>query len=255
MILGILQARCGSTRLPGKVLKPILGRPMLAFQIERLQRAAALDELIVATSTEVADGAVEELCTALGVPCYRGSHDDVLDRFYRAASSHAAEHVARFTGDCPLADPEVVDHVIGVHREQGNDYTSNALERTYPNGLDVEVFRYSCLEQAWREAQLPSQREHVTPFFYGNPQRFRLGSVRGETDLSGHRWAVDEPADLRLVTAIFEALYPQNAAFSTADVLALLQRRPELVELNRDVSGTAGRERSVDDDDSTEGGG
>ncbi len=108
MILGILQARCGSTRLPGKVLKPILGRPMLAHQIERLRRAAALDELIVATSTEVADGAVEELCTALGLPCYRGSHDDVLDRFYRAASSHAAEHVARFTGDCPLADPDIV---------------------------------------------------------------------------------------------------------------------------------------------------
>ncbi len=243
MILGILQARCGSTRLPGKVLKPILGRPMLAHQIERLRRASALEELIVATSSEPADGAVAELCATLGVACFRGSHTDVLDRFYRAAASHAAEHVARFTGDCPLIDPDVVDHVIGVHLEQRNDYTSNALERTYPDGLDVEVFRHSCLEQAWREAQLPSQREHVTPFFYGNPERFRLGSVRRETDLSGHRWAVDEPADLRLVTAIFEALYPQNAAFSTADVLALLERRPELAELNRHENG------------STEGGG
>jgi spore coat polysaccharide biosynthesis protein SpsF len=229
MILGIVQARCGSTRLPGKVLKEILGRPMLARQIERLQRATALDELIVATSTENADSAIEELCKILGLACYRGSHTDVLDRFYRASADRGAEHVVRLTGDCPLSDPELVDRVIRTHLGQSCDYTSNVLERTYPDGLDVEVFRFSCLEQAWREAQLPSQREHVTRFFYENPERFRLGSVRGETDLSGHRWTVDEAEDFRFVAAVYEALYPHNAAFSTADILELLERRPDLL--------------------------
>ena len=174
MILGILQARASSRRLPGKVLKPILGRPMLERQIERLRRARRLDGLVVATSTDAGDDAIDALCRSLGVECFRGSLEDVLDRFYRAVLRHAPQSAVRLTADCPLADPAVIDRLVELHAAGGYDYTSNTLVRTYPDGLDAEVVALPCLEAAWREAALPSEREHVTPFIYNRPQRFRL---------------------------------------------------------------------------------
>ena len=233
MIAAILQARVSSSRLPGKVLKPILGKPMLLLQVERVNRARRIERLVVATSTDRSDDAVETLCRSNGIACSRGSLADVLDRYYQAAKPLGAEHIVRLTGDCPLADPAVIDAVIAFHIEGGYDYTSNTLEPTWPDGLDVEVVRFSCLEAAWKEATLPSQREHVLPFIHQQPARFRLGSYRSAQDLSQYRWTVDEPEDFELVKAIYEELYPTNPAFTTQDALDLLKRRPGLADLNK----------------------
>jgi spore coat polysaccharide biosynthesis protein SpsF len=251
MILAILQARFSSTRLPGKVLKPILGRPMLARHIERLRRCRKIDGLMVATSVDPSDDAIEALCGELDIPCFRGSLPDVLDRYYRAAmaSEIEPEHIVRVTGDCPLADPELIDRVIEFHLDGGYDYSCNARDPfTFPDGLDVEVFRAACLERAWREATLPSQREHVTPFVYQHPEWFKIGDFKNTTDLSHLRWTVDEPADFELVRRIYEALYPANPAFTTPDILDYLEVHPELKTLNVGHQRNEGFQKSLEKD-------
>lgn len=221
MILAILQARMGSTRLPGKVLKPLLGVPMMLRQIERLRRARLIDRLIVATSTEPADDAIESLCRGNDVPSFRGSHEDVLDRFYQAAlTAQRPDHIVRFTADCPLIDPAIIDEVIDAYQwaqSTGCQYTSNTIPHTLPDGLDVEVFRFSMLERAWREAQMPFEREHVTPFMrtHGN-----VAAWRSSPDLSHHRWTVDTAKDFEFVEGVYKALYPTNPEFTWRDVLA-----------------------------------
>jgi len=164
MILAILQARVSSTRLPGKVLKPILGMPMLLRQIERVKQAKLIEQLLVATSDDKSDDPIEQLCRENDIACFRGSLDDVLDRFYQAAKPYQPDHIVRLTGDCPLIDPQLIDEVVVFCLSGDYDYVSNAFEPTYPDGLDVEVFRFPCLQQAWEEAELPSEREHVTLF-------------------------------------------------------------------------------------------
>ena len=248
MILAILQARLSSTRLPGKVLKPLLGEPMLGRQIDRLSRCKGFDRLVVATSTDPSDDALEQFCRQMGTECFRGSLNDVLDRFYQAALPYAPEHVVRLTGDCPLIDPEVVDRVIEYHVEGGYDYSSNTIDPTFPDGLDVEVFRFDALDRAWQKAELPSAREHVTIYMYKNPEMFRLGSYQGANDLSKLRWTVDEPDDLALVEAIYSALYPLNPCFSTGDILAYLAKTPELLEGNQTPARNEGLKKSVEKD-------
>lgn len=232
MITAILQARMSSTRLPGKVLRTVLGRPLLALQLERVRRSLRIERLIVATSDRDEDAPVAGLAAAEGVDCFRGSLDDVLDRFYRAALPSKPQYVVRLTGDCPLADPAIIDSVIELCERGGYDYASNALRPTFPDGLDVEVVRFRCLEEAWREARLPSEREHVLPFVHRRPDRYKIGILQNDVDLSRLRWTVDEPEDLELVTRIYEALYAGNPAFSTADVLRLIEREPALAEIN-----------------------
>jgi spore coat polysaccharide biosynthesis protein SpsF len=245
MIVGILQARVSSRRLPGKVLKPILGRPMLERQIERLRWSRRMQQLVVATSADPSDDGIADLCESLSVDCFRGSLDDVLDRFYQAANRHLARTVVRLTGDCPLADPIVIDQLIGLHEVAGEDYTSNTLTRTYPDGLDAEVVEFECLETAWREATLPSEREHVTPFIYNHPERFRLGTLQHDEDWSHLRWVVDEPEDFAFVSAIYEALYPNDPAFTTGDVLALLAQRPDIASMMGHAPTNEGYQRSL----------
>ena len=244
MILGLIQARTSSSRLPGKVLKPLLGKPMLARQFERVQRARRLDGLAVATSRDQSDDAIAELCRQLGIGCHRGSLDDVLDRFYGAAQAAAADHVVRLTGDCPLIDPSIIDAVIALHLEGGFDYTSNAHPPSFPDGLDVEVMRFACLERAWQEAKLPSEREHVTPYLYDRGL-FRLGNLSHTSDLSELRWTVDEVEDLIFVEAIYGALQARTPEFGLAEVLAILHRRPELNDINRNFQRDEGYRRSV----------
>lgn len=233
MILAILQARMSSSRLPGKVMMPLLGQPMLARQLERVRRAILIDHLMVATSVDASDDPVALLCEQTGTACFRGQLDDVLDRFYQAALPYRPEYIVRLTGDCPLADPELIDRVIRSCLDSGCDHLSNGGEPiTFPDGLDVEVLRFSALEQAWNEARLPSEREHVTPFIYNRPQRFRLGQYKNPVDLSHLRWTVDEPDDFELVRIIYETLYPQQSDFGTDAILRLLEDRPELATLN-----------------------
>lgn len=247
-MLTVLQARASSSRLPGKVLLSLLGRPMLARQIERVLRADAVGPLVIATSTEPADDAIEALGDTLGVAVARGSLNDVLDRFYRAALPYRPVHVIRLTGDCPLADRQVIDRVATAHLESGADYTSNARPASFPDGLDVEVCRFAALETAWREATLPSDREHVMPFLWRQPERFAKRNVTNDRDLSGLRWTVDEAADFAFVTAVYEALHPAEPDFLMADILALLAARPELAALNGGFLRDEGYARSLRDD-------
>lgn len=232
MILAILQARVSSTRLPGKVLKEILGAPMLLRQIERVKRSITIDKLVLATSTDTSDNPLENLCSENGISCFRGSLNDVLDRFYKAALPYKPEHVVRLTGDCPLADPALIDRLTQYHLDGGFDYSSNCVEPTWPDGLDAEIFRFSCLEEAWREATLPSQREHVTPFIRQQEERYRIGSMKNTVDLSQLRWTVDEPEDFELVSHVYASLYPSNPAFTTADILDLVKKDIELKDIN-----------------------
>jgi len=231
-ILCVLQARMSSTRLPGKVLAPLLEQPLLARQIERLRRARCLDNLCVATSSENDDDPVADCCRGLDVDCYRGSLDDVLDRIYRAALRYQPEHVVRVTGDCPLLDPELLDAVVAQHIVEGNDYTSNAHVRTFPDGLDVEAIRLKALAQAWRSATSPHDREHVTPYLYRDGGEFLCAAHVDGTDRSALRWVVDYPRDLDFVRAVYAALYPSKPDFGRADIHALLAQRPALARIN-----------------------
>jgi len=235
MILGILQARMSSSRLPGKVLKPIFGRPMLSYQIERIGRCKRIDKFIVATSVEQSDDPIGLLCADMGVECFRGALDDVLDRFYQASKAYMPDHVVRFTGDCPLIDPAVVDEVVQHHLSGQYDYTSNTLKPTFPDGLDIEVFRFSCLARAWAKAHLPSEREHVTPYIYHQSHRVKLGSYERSPDLSSIRLTVDENEDFLLVRAILTSLYPRNPYFGLQDILDLLESDPTLADINAGV--------------------
>lgn len=223
MILGILQARMSSTRLPGKVMADILGAPMIGRQIERLRRARRLDRLVVATSLDPSDDPLAVWCEGQGLPLHRGSLTDVLDRFHAALGRFGpADAVVRMTADCPLADPSLVDRAVEAHLAGGFDYTDvTSPRRTFPHGLDVEVAAAGALEAAWREAADPYEREHVTPFLYRRPERFRLGHVNSPVDRSNLRWTVDYPADLDFVREVYAALYPGKPAFTTEDVAAL----------------------------------
>ena len=242
-VLAILQARTSSSRLPGKVLKPILGRPMLRHQLDRVRRARSLDALVVATSTDPGDDPIEALCASAGVACFRGSLDDVLDRFYQAALVHHPRLVVRLTGDCPLVDPALIDRLVDFF--DSNRFDLAATADTFPDGLEVEVMRFDILERAWKDAVRPSDREHVTLLVRRQPERFRVGLYRGDRDLSQMRWSVDEPQDFELVRRIYEALYPRNPAFTTDDVLSLLATQPALVELNRGIPRNEGLQRSL----------
>ena len=246
--LAILQARVSSSRLPGKVLLPILGEPMLFRQIERIRRAGHIDHLIVATSTDQSDDPLVAACVARGIAYSRGSLSDVLDRFVQCALPYQPEIVIRLTGDCPLADPQLIDAMLREFEEGGYDYLTNANPPTFPDGLDVEVMRFSCLMEAYREAKLPSEREHVTPFLRAHPERFRLGNHAAETDHSGLRWTVDEAQDLQFVQAVYQHLYPVKPDFSTGDILGLLESNPQLQLLNSSFERNEGFKKSLQDD-------
>lgn len=243
-----------SRRLPGKVLRPLLGTPMLLRQVERIRRATKLDALAIATSTDHSDDALEQVCAENGLSCFRGALDDVLDRFYRIAQERRPHYVIRLTGDCPVADPAVIDAVVRYAVSGEYDYASNTLRPTFPDGLDVEVFTLKSLETAWREARLPSQREHVTPFIHQQPERFRVGNYAGPRDLSHLRWTVDEAADFELIRHIYEALYPVKPDFNTDDVLALLAQRPELAQINASLKRNQGYLQSLAKDSVGNGG-
>jgi spore coat polysaccharide biosynthesis protein SpsF (cytidylyltransferase family) len=231
-IVGIVQARMSSTRLPGKVLKPLIGKPMLARQIERINRCQTLDSVVVATSDQEDDNPIAELCRAQQIKCFRGSLGDVLDRYYRCAQDTNATHVVRLTGDCPLTDPVTVDELVRFYLACEVDYASNCRPPSLPDGLDAEVFSFKALVEAWSEASDPYAREHVVPFIVRQPNRFSAANWSYAEDLSSLRWTVDEPEDLAFVTKVYERLYPVKADFSMADVLGLLRSYPELSQMN-----------------------
>jgi spore coat polysaccharide biosynthesis protein SpsF len=235
-IVAVIQARVGSTRLPRKVLADIAGETMLGRTVRRTRRANSIDEVTVATTDLAEDTAVVEEANRLAVRAIRGSENDVLDRYRKAAAAFDAAVVVRITSDCPLVDPAVVDVVVREFVDHpGADYCSNVMTRTFPRGLDVEVFSREALERAAAEARLPHHREHVTPYLYEQPDRFVLRSVEAEEDVSWYRWTVDEAEDLALVRHIYAAFAP-NDSFGWHDVIDLVRSRPELATWNRHVT-------------------
>lgn len=236
MVLAILQARMSSTRLPGKVMADLAGAPMILRQIERLNRAPGLRRIVVATSDQPSDDPLAQAMEAAGVPVFRGSLDDVLGRFIGAIDAFGpAEIAARLTADCPLADPGVIEATLALREATGADYAANAGERrTFPKGLDVEVFRVAALRAAAAEARDPYDREHVTPFLYRRPERFALAFHHQAVDEGELRWTVDRPDDLAFVRAVYEALYPADPAFTSDDVRAFVRGHPDLMILGGD---------------------
>ncbi len=231
----VVQARMRSTRLPGKVLAPVMDRPLLGYELERLRDVRAIAFRVVATTVNSSDDPVARLAADEGYLVVRGSASDVLDRFAQAARTTDADAVVRVTADCPLIDPEVADDVVERYLEGGWDYVSNTIERTYPRGLDVEVVGSEALLASAKDARTPAQREHVTPFIYENPGQFRIAQVRQKPDMSGERWTVDVPEDLEVIRRVIEGLYPTRPRFRLRDVATLLDANRTWRALNRHV--------------------
>ena len=246
MILGIIQARMGSSRFPGKVLANLAGRPLLLHVVRRLQRSARVSRVIVAATGGPGDDVLERFCESHQVAIFRGSEQDVLDRYYRLALAEGAQTIVRVTADCPMLDAAIVDRVIDEFERGPWDYASNVIPPTFPDGLDTEVFSFQTLERTWREATLKSEREHVTPYIYNHTEMFSIGRVENPTDLSGHRWTVDHPEDLLFVAKVFELV--GRPVFGMNDVLDVLKRYPEVLTINSSIKRNEGYAKSVSED-------
>jgi len=231
-VTAIIQARMNSTRLPGKIMKAVLGRPLLGYLVERLRRSSRIGDIVLATTISPEDDPVAVLAQELGVKVFRGSEQNVLDRFHGAATTFGVRHIMRITADCPLIDPELLDRLVAYYLSNELDYASNNNPPTLPDGLDAEVFTVEALVSAHTHAALPSELEHVTPYIRNHPELFRTGNCSYHEDLSHLRWTVDEPEDFELVRGVIEFLYPGNRDFRTGDILDLLRRRPELGAIN-----------------------
>jgi spore coat polysaccharide biosynthesis protein SpsF len=238
-VVAIIQGRMTSSRLPGKVLLDIAGKPMLLHVVERTRRAKMVNEVVVATTTQPEDDAIEVFCQQAGILVFRGSLHDVLDRFYQTAKHFHADVVVRLTADCPVIDPELIDLTITEFYRSGADFSANRLpppfKRTYPIGLDVEVCSFTALERAWKEAEQLFQREHVMPYLYDTPGRFKVQRVEYEHDYSTMRWTVDTAEDLKLLRLIFACLV-EHPDFTWLDVLELCENDPELLRINASVT-------------------
>jgi glutamate-1-semialdehyde 2,1-aminomutase len=243
MILAIVQANMGSTRLPGKVLKEINGKPLIEILLQRLSRSEKIDKIILATAENKENNILSETVGNLGFGVFRGSEKDVLDRYYQAARRYSPEAVVRITGDCPIIDPQLVDEVIGLYQENNVDYANNIEPPTYPDGLDTEVFSFLALETAHEQTEKSFDREHVTPFIRTNGQ-FKRVNYSNETDLSGERWTVDDPEDFEVMENIINHFAP-SLDFSWRDVLELKQSHPEYFEANQGIDRNEGAELST----------
>jgi len=224
----------GSTRLPGKIMKKVLDKPLLEYQLERLLRVKLADKVIIATTDNGEEQPIVDLCHRLGVPYFRGSEQDVLARYYGAATEYCADVVVRITSDCPLIDPAVVDKVIGfylAHKEE-YDYAANIL---YPRGMDTEVFSYNALKESHKEAVDDAEREHVTIFIKRRPERYKIKTLPYEKDCSQYRWTVDTPEDFMLIEKIISTIYPVNPHFTLEDCLKLIAENPEWIKINAHI--------------------
>lgn len=231
----ILQARMGSERLPGKVLLPVLKKPLLVWQIERMKRAKNADAIVLATTTLKEDDPIAALAKPLGIDLYRGSGNNVLLRYAEAAKFSHADLVVRVTGDCPLIDPHVIDLVILEHKKSGADYTSNTRKQTFPRGMDVEVFSSKILQEAAESAHEPYDLEHVTSYIYRHPEKYSLHTVTLDPPQAEYRWTVDTQEDFTLIKNILEEIAPKNPNFTLSDLLQLLQDHPEWNKINAHI--------------------
>lgn len=244
-IVAIVQARMSSTRLPGKVLLPLAGRPVLSHVVQRLRSCEELNDVVVATSTESEDDAISDWCACKEIHCFRGSLSDVLDRYYRASQAFSVDAAVRITADCPMLDPDVVDEVVRGFREGG--YDAFRLSGDFPDGLDCQVFSFQSIERAWHDARLPSEREHVGPYIEKNRQNeFKVGGLIKFTGLGHHRWTLDQEQDYQFLTAVFDELSIVDKIFKTSEVLDLMERKPELMNINSGIIRNEGYQMSLE---------
>lgn len=243
-IIAIIQARLGSTRLPGKVLLDIEGRTVLEHVIRRVKSSKLVTDVIVATTINKDDLKIVKLCANLGISVYCGSEDDVLDRYYQTARLFGADHIVRITSDCPLIDHMLIDEVITLHVQEKADYTSNTLKETYPDGEDIEVFTFAALKEAWKKANLSSEREHVTPYIRKNPA-FKLANLEYKKDLSHKRWTLDNPEDYDFIKSIYKNIYIKNPDFGMEEILKFIDKNPVVEKINQHINRNEGYLKSL----------
>jgi spore coat polysaccharide biosynthesis protein SpsF len=238
----VVQARMSSTRLPGKVLLPILGKSLLECMIERLQMIKHEATIVIATSDHEQDDVLQTESDRIGVPCFRGSLDNCLDRHYQAGLKYAAEVVIKIPSDCPLIDPRIIDEVLGYYfaHEGDYDFVNNLHPATWPDGNDVEIMTMACIEKAWKEASRKLELEHTTPYIWENPDKFRIANITwsaGKDYSMSHRFTIDYPEDYQFIKRVYEELYEQKPDFSCDDILNLLESKPEIYQINSGYAG------------------
>ncbi|MDK2961315.1 MAG: spore coat polysaccharide biosynthesis protein SpsF [Eubacteriaceae bacterium] len=236
-VVCIVQARVGSTRLPAKILKKIFDKTVLEHDIERLRRVKNISDLIIATTANEQDDLIVDECQRLNVKYFRGSEEDVLSRYYHAAQENQADIVVRVTSDCPLIDPETSEKIIDFyldHKEE-YDYVSNTIDRSYPRGLDTEVFSFTALEDAFLLATKKYEREHVTPYIYQHPEKFEIAQFKNKQDFSDYRWTLDTKEDFEVIKLVYEGLYQKKKDFDYADILCFVKENPYIVEINKEI--------------------
>ncbi|KXG76348.1 cytidylyltransferase domain-containing protein [Thermotalea metallivorans] len=236
-VVAIIQARMGSTRLPGKILKKVKGKTVLEHVVYRVQQAKQIDKIVIATTELEQDHVVAEKAISCGIRYFRGSEDDVLSRYYHAAKENNADIVVRITSDCPLIDSKLIDKMVQFYKENNYVFVTNvgnhASQRTYPRGLDTEIFSFQVLETAFYNAKEKYQREHVTPYIYENERKIYY--YRNDVDYSAYRWTLDTEEDFQLISAVYGYLYDENENFGLGDILKLMEKHPELIKLNEHV--------------------
>ena len=247
-VTAIIQARMTSTRLPGKVMKEVLGQPLLSYLIERVRCCKNIKAIILATTLNSEDDPIAMFGSNKGVNVFRGSENNVLERFHEAATMFNARHIMRVTADCPLIDPDMLAMLIEYYSSGNCDYVSNCVYATLPDGLDAEVFTFESLDHAYRHATLPSEIEHVTPYIRNHPEIFKIGNWTHHENLSHLRWTVDEPEDFEFVRQVIEALYPGNRKFHMNHILELIRQRPDLTHINAHIKRNEGRLKSLEED-------
>jgi len=246
--IGIIQARIGSTRLPGKVLLDLEGRTVLERVCERVIASRLIDDVVVATTISNKDLAIVKLCADLGISVYCGSEEDVLDRYYQAARLFGANFVVRITSDCPMIDPGVIDALISHHRNEKADYSSNGIKETYPDGQDVEMFTFNALSKAWSNANLLSEREHVTPYIRKHTEMFKVVNLEYHEDMSKKRWTLDEPEDYEFIKIVYKHLYKENNLFGMKEILDFVNRNPQIENINHHITRNEGYLKSLQKD-------
>ena len=247
MIGCIVQARIGSTRLPGKVMLNIDEKnPVLYYVLEQLSSCKLIDKIIVATTTLDEDDVIKNFVNSMNVNIFRGSSDDVLDRYYQCAKKFSIDTIVRITADNPLIDPTIVDDLIKKFTLNSYDYLTNAHIRTFPYGTEVEIFSFKALEKAWKNAKKPSEREHVTPYFYNNSQSFRNYNQENSKNLSNLRWTIDRENDFLLVKSIVSKIKKRPILMN--DILDLFSKEPKLFEINKNQIRDEGYKKSLEED-------
>ncbi len=245
-IVCIVQARMSSSRLPEKMMKPLAGKPNLEQVFRQLSFSKKINEYILATSVDLTDDILFQWAKGFNIKCFRGSLDDVLDRFYQAAKNSKADILIRVTGDCPLIDPKIIDNVIDLHLINKFDYTSNVDPPTFPDGYDVEVFNFESLEKAWKNANLNSEREHVTPYIRNHKEIFNIGNYESDKNLEHIRLTLDNEEDYELISLIYEKLYDEKSYISLDKLLNFLSENSKVLDVNKHIQRNLGYTKSLE---------